>query len=64
MNPLSYSDMAHELRLMVMSKLDWLSRFSDGKIKRPGHEIETKRRELGVLQQAQADYEKAAGKAA
>lgn len=60
---LSYNDMAHELAKLAYGKMDWLRRFSGDKTKRPDHEIETKRQELEVLQQAQSDYEKAAAKA-
>lgn len=60
MTRLSHFDMAHEIGKLVYAKIDWLHRFSGGKLKRADHEIETKRRELAVLQQAQADYHKAA----
>lgn len=58
------ADMAHELGKLVYGKVDWLHRFSGGKQRRPDHEIELKRRELEVLQQAQADYQAAAERAA
>lgn len=61
---LTHTDMAHELGKLIYGKSDWLSRFSDGRNARPDHEIETKRHELTVLQQAQADYQRAAEKAA
>jgi hypothetical protein len=61
---LPYDEMAHELGKLVYGKLDWLQRFSSGKKKRTDHEIELKRRELSVLQQAQDDYKRAAENAA
>jgi hypothetical protein len=64
MERLSHSEMAYELAKLVYGKLDWLSRFASGKNKRGDHEIELKRRELAVLQQAKDDYQKAAERAA
>lgn len=64
MSRLSSSDMAHELAKLVYGKIDWLHRFSTGKQRRGDHEIELKRRELAVLQQAKEDYERAAARAA
>lgn len=52
--------MAEELNKLVIGKATWLSDFSDGKRKRPDHEIETRRRELTVLKQATSDYQRAA----
>lgn len=52
----SHTEMVHELAKLVFSKTTWLADFSDGKNKRPDHEIETRRRELSVLQQAHDDY--------
>jgi hypothetical protein len=64
MTRLSHAEMYHGIQLMVVSKLNWLSRFSDGRSKRPDHEIDQKRRELAVLRQAKEDYQKAAERAA
>ena len=64
MTRLSHADMAHELSKLVYGRVDWLSRFSTGSQKRPDHEIELKRGELAVLQQAQEDYQRAAEKRA
>ena len=60
----SHEEMAYEISKLVYGKLDWLGRFSSGKSKRSDHEIELKRRELSVLQQAKDDYRKAAERAA
>lgn len=60
----SHADMAHELAKLVYGKIDWLHRFSAGKSKRSDPEIELKRRELEVLQQAKDDYQRASEKAA
>jgi hypothetical protein len=59
----SHSDMAHELAKLIYGKVDWLSRFSEGRDKRSDPEIELKRRELAVLEQAKDDYERAAERA-
>lgn len=64
MTRFSHDEMAHELAKLAYGKVDWLSRFSSGKNKRTDHEIELKRRELSVLQQAKEDYQKAAERAA
>lgn len=64
MTRLTHDEMAHELSKLCYGKVDWLSRFSDGRNRRGDHEIELKRRELAVLQQAKEDYQKAAGRAA
>lgn len=64
MTRLSHDEMAHELGKLCYGKVDWLHRFSSGKNKRTDHEIELKRRELSVLQQAKEDYQKAAERAA
>lgn len=50
---LSSDLMADELDKLVYSKLSWVSDFE---AKRPGHEVEIKRRELAVLRQAASDY--------
>lgn len=60
MNRLSHSEMAEEIGKMVWSKRTWLDMFSCGSNRRPDHEIETRSRELAVLQQAEADYRRAA----
>lgn len=54
------SEMAEELNKLVIGKATWLSDFSEGKRKRPAHEIDTKWRELAVLKQATSDYGRAA----
>jgi hypothetical protein len=56
----SHAEMAEEIGKLVWSKRTWLGEFGDGKRGRPEHEIETKQRELAVLEQAQADYQRAA----
>lgn len=48
--------MAFELDKLVYAKATWLADFAQGRNKRPDHEIEIKRREFDVLQQAAADY--------
>jgi hypothetical protein len=53
---ISSSEMADELNKLVIGKATWLQDFSDGKRKRPDHEIETRWRELKVLKQAVSDY--------
>jgi hypothetical protein len=52
--------MAEEIGKMVWSKRTWLDTFSSGTNRRPDHEVETRGRELEVLQQAEADYRRAA----
>lgn len=64
MDRLSHNDMVHGLDSLAQSKADWLSTFSDGKKKRPDHEIETQRQHLAVLRQAADDYRKAVERAA
>jgi hypothetical protein len=61
---ITHTEMAYELAKLVYGKLDWLQRFASGKSKRGDHEIELKRRELAVLQQAKEDYQNAAERAA
>lgn len=61
MTRLPHDQMHVELTKMAVAKIDWLQRFSDGRDKRPDHEIETKRRELAVLQQAKDDYQARGG---
>lgn len=51
-----HDEMASELAKLVYSKATWLADFSHGSRKRPDHEIEQKRRERDVLQQAYDDY--------
>ena len=55
-------EMAYELDRMIRSKADWLETFSSGHKKWPEHSIEHKRLELAVLQQAEADYRRAANR--
>jgi hypothetical protein len=56
----SHSEMAEEIGKMAWSKRAWLETFSSGSNRRPDHDIETRSRELAVLQQAEADYRRAA----
>lgn len=56
----THEEMRDELAKQVFAKAQWLADFSDGKRKRPDHEIETKRCELDVLQQAHDQYAQAA----
>ncbi|WP_173931371.1 hypothetical protein [Chelativorans sp. Marseille-P2723] len=55
----THSEMALELQKLVWSKTTWLS---DHGSKRPYHEVETRKRELAVLEQAAAMFERAAKK--
>ncbi len=57
---ISNLDMAQELNKLVIGKATWLQDFSEGRRKRPDHEIETRWRELAVLKQAVSDYAAAA----
>lgn len=56
----SNQEMAEELNKLVIGKATWLQEFSEGRRKRPDHEIETRWRELAVLKQAVSDYTAAA----
>ena len=58
----TYAEMAEEIAKLVWSKQTWLDQFSSGPKRRPDHEIETRARELAVLQHAEADYRAAAGR--
>jgi hypothetical protein len=53
-------EMAEELNKLVIGKATWLQEFSEGRRKRPDHEIAAKWRELAVLKQAVSDYSTAA----
>lgn len=55
-----HAEMADELALQIASKAAWLADFSSGPKRRPQHEIQTKERELRVLEQARDDYRRAA----
>lgn len=55
-----HAEMADEFDRMIASKSQWLRNFSSGQYKRPDHEIEHKRHELHVLEQAAFDYRRAA----
>jgi hypothetical protein len=57
---LTHAEMAEEIGKMVWSKHTWLETFSSGSKRRPDHEVVAKARELTVLQQAEADYRRAA----
>ncbi len=60
----SYAEMADELAKLVQSKSLWIATFSSGKDKRPDSEITLRTRERAVLEQAEADYRRAARKEA
>lgn len=53
-------EMALELNKLVIGKATWLQTFSEGRNKRPDHEIEARWREHAVLKQAVSDYAAAA----
>ena len=57
---LSFEDMADDLGKMAVSKAWWLEACSSGPKKRPDHELDIQRKHLKVLQQAAADYQRAA----
>ncbi|MHA6645660.1 hypothetical protein [Mesorhizobium sp. A623] len=56
----THAEMAEEISKLVWSKQTWLDTFSSGSKRRPDHDIETRERELAVLQQAETDYRSAA----
>lgn len=56
----SHAEMADEIGKLVWSKRAWLDTFSTGSKRRPDHDIDTRQRELAVLQQAETDYRNAA----
>lgn len=56
-------DMADRFDRMVYGKTCWLADFSDGRMKRPDHEIEEKRLELAALKQAAFEYRASAERA-
>ena len=64
MSRISHSEMAEEIGKLVWSKRTWLDTFSGGSNRRPEHEVETRTRELAVLEQAEADYRRAAERVA
>jgi hypothetical protein len=53
----SHAEMADEISKLVWSKRTWLEGVG---VRRPAHEIETRKRELAVLEQAETDYRHAA----
>jgi len=53
----THAEMAEEIGKLVYGKRTWLDTFAG---KRPVHEVETRQRELAVLEQAEADYRRAA----
>lgn len=57
---ITHSFMADEIDKLVYGKVSWLAEFTEGRNKRPDHEIEAKSRELEVLRKAAADYRRAA----
>ena len=60
MTQLTHAEMVDEISKMIWSKRTWLDDFGSGRNKRPDHDIETKERELAVLEQAEVDYRRAA----
>ncbi len=60
MSRIPHGDMSWELARLVGSKAHWLANFSSGRNKRPDWEIERRKEELRVLEQAQNDYRRAA----
>lgn len=64
MNRFTHDEMAFELGKLIYGKSEWLRRFSGGKDKRPDHDLETRRRERRVLEQARDDYTAAAKRSA
>lgn len=58
MNKFTPTEMQAELGLQINSKKQWLKTFSTGPKRRPAYEVETKTRELHVLEQARAAYQK------
>ena len=50
------AEMALELGLMCRSKEHWLEQFAKGKAARPQWEVDQKRRELKILEQARDAY--------
>lgn len=51
------TDKIDTLRSIITAKLTWLQSFSQGRNKRPDHEIAQRRREVEVLSAILADYE-------
>lgn len=62
MSGLSPAEMALELGKLAYGKREWLNTFASGQKRRPEHEIETRRHELDVLEQATEDYQRAAAR--
>lgn len=54
------AEMAEELGKLCMSKMSWLNTFAGEKHPRPQWEIEIRRKELRVLEQARDAYRAAA----
>ena len=54
--------MAAGLDRLIIAKTTWLQTYSSGPKKRPDHEIETQFNHLKVLEQAAADYRRAAAR--
>lgn len=59
---LTHAEMVEGLERLIFSKSDWIATFSTGTKKRPDHEIETQKQHLRVLEQAAADYRRAAAR--
>ena len=57
----SHAQMAEDIGKLAWSKRTWLQSFAGV---RPAHEVETRQRELEVLEQAEADYRRAAERVA
>lgn len=62
MSRIPSTEMAEELDRMAYAKGAWLGDFSQGRNRRPDHEIEQKSRELDVLRQAAFEYRASAEK--
>lgn len=58
----SFREILDEVEKMIWSKRTWIESFSTGKSKRPDHEIETKTREVAVLERVATDYRRASGR--
>jgi len=55
-----HADMVSAIASQIAGKAKWLADFSSGPKKRPDNEIQAKRREMAVLEQARDDYRRAA----
>lgn len=62
--PFTFEELALGCQKMAVGKRIWLENFSDGRAKRPDHEISYKREELAMLELMRADYLDAADRIA